>query len=219
MGDARHLRSSLVASARRYGCAPHEAEDVAHDILLSALRRSGALEALAVRGAARRHVAFVARTASRRRERERAYGRLRPGAEREAAASTGTPLTSLSPALRTTVLLLLAELDKAELRVVLGISDAALRKRFQALRARGPFTRPASAVHPADPRRRHAQVDLLPRLARRAPSPRVLGVRDPDGHGIIFSQALTSATAAATGVEPCSTDRSKTSPSSSSSPT
>ncbi len=205
MAHARTVRSNLVAAARRHGWA-HEAEDIAHDILLRALRRSVDVGGIAVHGAARRHAAFLARTAARRRDRERAYGRLRHDAEAPREDRGGTPIAELSPALRTTVHLLLAELTKAELRVVLGIGDAALRKRFQALRARAPLARPPMRTHVPSPPLRRAQLEVLPHLAKRTPSARVLGIRDPDGHGVFLAQAFTSKPAPATADASCSTD-------------
>jgi hypothetical protein len=102
----------------------------------------------------------------------------------------------LSPALRTTLLLLMSGLEKAELRLVLGVSDAALRKRFQALREHGPLARPELPIPartPAISQVRRSQVEILPRLAPAVVADgRVLAVSDPDGHGIIFSEALTS---------------------------
>lgn len=239
MSIVRVARESLVEVSRRFSRAAHEAEDLAHDLILSALRRGVALDREAlVHGAARRHGAFLARSAGRRRARETRYATesvAASGAGTVGGHDDGTPASALSPALRTTLLLLLMELEKAELRVALGVSDAALRKRFQALRAHAPLARPnlrAPVRTPILNRVRRSQVDLLPRLAAaRVASDRagrVVATSDPDGHALIFAQVLTRSSPAATGgasattdrvqskENPCSTLRSRTSRSSSS---
>lgn len=236
MEKVRAARDNLVEASRHCSRVAHEVEDLAHDILLSALGRGTPLDSDALLlGAPRRHGAFLARCAGRRRARETRYAHERVAVEEPDAASGdvgGTPMSALSPALRTTLLLLLLELEKAELRVALGISDAALRKRFQALRAHSPLARPKLCVPVrtgALNRLRSSQVQLLPQLAR-APvaQDRVVALSDPDGHGLIFSQVLTSrpgaATTAATDMtarapskgKSCSTLRLRTSRSSSS---
>ncbi len=184
---------------------------MAHDLVLSALRRGVPLEGETflqrAHGAARRHAAFLARGAGRRRAREASSAADEFVGPDSIAADTGegAPLSVLSPALRTTLLLLLLGLDKAELRVALGVSDAALRKRFQALREHGPLARPLlqlASRTPALSRLRRSQVELLPRLVA-APvgggaTQRALAVSDPDGHGLIFAEVLTRTRSTAT---------------------
>jgi DNA-directed RNA polymerase specialized sigma24 family protein len=255
MSTLRAVREALVEIARRHSRVAHEAEDLAHDILLSALRRGDPLESQAflrsLRGAARRHGAFLARSAARRRAREAREAREAHEAsgalvdavgaieavDAAAAAnrrSEAAPLSALSPSLRTTLLLLFLGLEKAELRLALGVTDAALRKRFQALRDHGPLARPDLAPPrrtPALSRLRRYQVKLLPRLAAVLVgngARRVLAASDPDGHGLIFAEALTPGRRAATTEAPatnapapekgtpCSPVRSRTSRSSSS---
>jgi hypothetical protein len=153
----------------------------------------------------------------------------------------GAPLSVLSPTLRTTLFLLFLGLEKAELCLALGVTDAALRKRFQALREHGPLARPALPIlrrTAALCQLRRSQVKLLPPLVAalagdgparpgNGPARRVLAAGDPDGHGLIFAEALTpgrlTATSDASATNertrakgsPCSTPRSRTSPSSS----
>ena len=239
MSALREIRESLVQVSRRYSRVAHEVEDLAHDILLSALRRGLALESEAFResthGAARRHAAFLARSAGRRRQREarEAEDHCTSPAGPADASDEGAPLSVLSPALRTTLLLLLQGLQKAELRLALGVSDAALRKRFQELREQAPLARPSLPLprrSPALVQLRRSQVELLPRLAATLvgdrQSGRALAASDPDGHGLIFAELLTpgrpTATSDASATNPrhakgnpCSTPRSRTSPSSS----
>jgi DNA-directed RNA polymerase specialized sigma24 family protein len=239
MPTSRDIRESLVAVSRRYSRVAHEAEDLAHDIILSALRRGSPLDSetflRSAHGAARRHGAFLARSAGRRRARE-TYG----GGEQVAGGDVdaghdvdGAALAALSPTLRTTLFLLVLGLEKAELLLALGVTDAALRKRFQALREHSPLARPYLPIAtrtPALAQLRRSQVRLLPRLAARAGdrhARRALAASDPDGHGLIFAEALTpgrsTATLAASAANdrthtkgsPCSTPKSRTSPSSS----
>lgn len=201
MSNVRAVRESLVEAARRHSRVAHEVEDLAHDVVVAALRRGLALDdesfVRGVHGAARRHGAFLARSACRRRAREvGATTDHSPSDDAERHPVEGAPLSVLSPTLRTTLLLLALGLDKAELRVALGVTDPALRKRFQALRDHAPLARPELTVPSRTPtvsRLRRSQVQLLPRLATVGdrPTARVLGAGDPDGHGIIFAEVLT----------------------------
>jgi len=243
MSSLREIRESLVHVSRRYSRVAHEVEDLAHDIVVAALRRGFALESQgfqdSARGAARRHGAFLARSAGRRRVREASDAEARAANPNDisdvadAASDTGAPLSVLSPALRTTLLLLLQGLEKAELRLALGVSDTALRKRFQELREQAPLARPSLPRLPRSPalvRLRRSQIELLPRLAATLvgdrQSGRALAASDPDGHGLIFAELLTPGRSTATSDAsatnqrrtkgtPCSTPKSRTSPSSS----
>lgn len=239
MPTLRSVRESLVEISRRHSRLAHEVEDVAHDLVLSALRRGLAIDGetflQSAHGAARRHAAFLARSAGRRRAREASCGpdvaeAVDGVGNRDHDAGEGTPLSGLSAALRTTLFLLLQGLDKAELRAALGVSDTALRKRFQALRDHAPLMRPHFSVAlrtPAHANLRRSQVALLPRLPPVSPAPRVIAASDPDGHGLIFAEVLTICPDAATSDAsppharthakgtPCSTPRSRTSASSS----
>ncbi len=200
MAGPSRVRASLVELSRRHSRVPHEVEDLAHHLVVSALRRGIALDDEAflreARGAVRRHAAFLARTAARRRKREAATD-PDAGHDDETRESEGHPLSVLSPMLRTTLALLLLGLDKAELRFVLGVSDATLRKRFQALRDPGPLARPAARIlarNAGATMLRRSQVRLVPRLAtlRAAAGARVLAFSDPDGHGIVVAERTNS---------------------------
>ena len=239
MSTLRAVRESLVEASRRYSRAAHEVEDLAHDLIVSALRRGLTLDSepflRSAQGAARRHAAFLARSAGRRRAREQRSADqpiLPSDRPPDAGEREGAPLSVLSPSLRTTLYLLFLGLEKAELCSALGVSDAALRKRFQALREHGPLARPdLPAAEPTAARSqvRRSQVKLLPRLAAVLVGDgqrRVLAASDPDGHGLIFSESLTRGPCAATSHQsanprtpvkgpPCSTPKSRTSPSSS----
>lgn len=245
VSSAHSLRASLVRVSRRHSRIANEAEDLAHDLIVSALRRGLPLDETfpdQSHGAARRHAAFLARSAVRRRARELSAPTplVDDGAARDDDDSVeAAPSSLLSPALRTTLLLLVMGLEKAELCAALGVTDAALRKRFQSLRERAPLERPEiplSERTPALVRLRQSHVEALPRLAARHAwvdaVPRILAASDPDGHGLIFAEALTRELSAATPGKsadtshgddrthrkdpPCSTHKSRTSPSSSS---
>jgi DNA-directed RNA polymerase specialized sigma24 family protein len=216
VADIREVRQALVTASRRFGRVQHEAEDVAHDVLVAGLRRGLVLESeafgRAIAASARKHAAYLARTAARRRTREHLVaddeeataGEVPPAeawAEGEDALGDALPA-----ALRTTLLLLSLGHSKSELRAALGITDEALRKRLQSLRDRAPLARPrfARQLAPA-PAVRRTQVEVLPRLMPRLDAGRgggrLLAVTDADGHGIIFSEVLTNARPAATGCD------------------
>jgi DNA-directed RNA polymerase specialized sigma24 family protein len=212
MPALREIRASLVEVSRRHSRVAHEVEDLAHDLVLAALRRGASVEDEAflqsVHGSARRHGAFLARSALRRRAREASSAGetvAKAHADAEPDVPGGAPLSVLSPALRTTLLLLLQGLEKAELRLALGVTDAALRKRFQALREYAPLARPEVSLTPRTPvlsLLRRSQAGVLRRLtvalgAALLARP-VVAASDPDGHGIIFAEALTPGRPAAT---------------------
>lgn len=180
------VRSKAVEASRRHSRVSHEVEDLAHDLLVSALSRDG-LDADFLRklpGAARKHAAFVARSAGRRRARETHVDEAD-----EESSIDGAPLSTLSPSLQTTLRLLAAGLEKNELRYALGVTDDALRKRFQELRARAPIEKPEVTKAPSSRQLRRNQVGVLTQLNVEA---RVLAASDPDEHGLIFTEVLTN---------------------------
>ena len=223
MSTLREIRASLVEVCRRYSRVAHEVEDLAHDLVVSALGRGSSLDdetfLRSARGAAQRHGAFLARSAGRRRARE-VSSASEHVADRDVDAGPdvddGVPLSVLSPTLRTTLFLLLSGLEKAELRLALGVTDAALRKRFQALREHGPLARPDFATTwrtPAVSQLRRSQVGLIRRLAVALVggdlARRVLAASDPDGHGVIFAEVLTPGRGAATSRASATNDRTR----------
>ena len=196
----------LVAASRRHSRVRDEAEDLAHDIIVAALRRGLVLEGDAfvhgIDASARRHAAFVARSAARQRARE-VLSVLALVADNHEPDGDALPSASLPLALRVTLLLLSLGHTKPELCSALGISDAALRKRLQGLRQRTPLARPRLAEPSAGSAAlRCTQLGALRHLAPRVRggrgSPRLIAVSDPDGHGIILSAALTNGRGTAT---------------------
>lgn len=110
MSTLQEIRASLVEVSRRYSRVAHEVEDLAHDIVLSALRRGSRLDdetfLRSVHGATRRHGAFLARSAGRRRAREvSSAGEHLAGAAVDTGPDVeeGAPLSVLSNSLRTTL--------------------------------------------------------------------------------------------------------------------
>lgn len=174
-----------------------EGEDLLHDVIVALLQRGVSAPSSAyLRGAVRRHAAFVSRTEARRRRRESAY-EAQPH-EHEGWSWAPEVLSALPPSLRQVAVLVAADLQRAEIAAALGISDEALRQRLSALRVRLRAS-PGARV-PARARPRELPVGLLRRalvrLRRRAPG-FVLGTHDPDGHLIAFSIAGRSRTAPA----------------------
>ena len=208
MEAIRRVRQRLVAASRRHSRVGSEVEDLAHDIILAALRRGLALEgdkfARSADASTRQHSAFLARTAARRRAREHAFAvRAETAGADPHEDGKEEPPTLLPPALKTTLCLLCLGHTKSELRFALGITDAALRKRLQGLRERAPLARPQFEERGTRfPELRRAQLaqlaQLMPRPRTGHGTRRLLAVADGDGHGLIFSEALTNGSVTAT---------------------
>jgi len=175
----------LLRLARR--CAPsHEAEDVVQDVLLGAVAagRDPADPALLpwLRGAVRKHAAFVSRTAGRRRRRDGAWFDAAP----EPSDVNGSPTDGLPPlpaGQRAVLALALAGLDRREIASLLQISDVALRQRLGALRRSIAATDtglPESfALRTGNLRHGLLRQALLPLVRGRSDG---FASHDPDGH-------------------------------------
>jgi DNA-directed RNA polymerase specialized sigma24 family protein len=184
------LYRDIVRSARRYARRPADAVDLAHDVILSALRQGvedwdAPSRRAWIAGALRRHAAFVARTEIRRRGREQLA--LAPAPAAGGKGWSDAFLGSLAPGVRRTAVLLAAGMTRREAAYVLGISDDAFRQRVAALRR-------AARAHPATAAGRvAAPLDLaVGRLrqwllgsVRRDPGV-LLGTHDPDGHLLVI---------------------------------
>jgi DNA-directed RNA polymerase specialized sigma24 family protein len=170
----------LLTLARRHTRRRDEAEDLVQAACMAALtsgrRDFGDERVMAwLAGTLRNLGAMQARFAARRRLREGEYAR------RAALAAADWPIpdpAGLPPALARTARLISAGCTRAELRWLLGISDAALRQRLTALRrvARPADAPPPSTVLPQGTVRPH----LLAAM-KRLPSAH-LGSHDPDGY-------------------------------------
>lgn len=177
--------------AERYATGPESAADLVHDVLTRALGRgiddweTPARQAW-MRGALRKHAAFVARTAARRRAREETASV--PDTEPMAARRLSpAALARLPKSLRRLATLLSADLRREELLYLLGISDQAFRQRLSAFRRvlRGIGDDDLAPQPPApstDGRRRAPLIDA----AARHQGGRVVGTHDPDGHLLLF---------------------------------
>jgi len=176
----------LLRLARRCTRSRAEAEDTVQSALLAAVaaERSDLDERRNlrwVRGAVVRIGAMTARSAARRRVRERAFAELR-GDPAMVAFAPFVVTADLSPALELTARLVAAGCTRAELCWLLGVSDAALRQRIAALRrslARQPAAGGREIVE-APPMAGGLRPALLP-AARRAPAA-VFASHDPDRH-------------------------------------
>lgn len=172
--------------ARRVARSEDDARDLVQDVLAIALGRGvedwAAPERQAwLRGAVRRHAAFVARGRARQRRRE-ALGLAVEGAAAAPWVWQASFLASLPQSLRVVAKLASADLCAAEIRWLLNLTDTALRQRLSALRKvlqkhEEPPTLPAPEAPPTfGARRPH----VLAQLRRRGG--RVIATQDPDGH-------------------------------------
>jgi DNA-directed RNA polymerase specialized sigma24 family protein len=193
----RQLYDECVRVAAASSRSADQARDLAHSVLLDAIARGAAdlstLERRAwLHGALRKHAAFEARTAARRRAREtRWHAATSPEAEREPWRFSPELLARLSPALRVIAALASADLAPREIRSVLRLSDTAFRKRSSELRR---AVREATAAGiavvcrpPAAYALGAARAELLVNL-KRHPAWAVAS-HDPDGHPLLFSRA------------------------------
>src|SRR5688572_3773670 len=127
----------LLRLARRYAFAA-EAEDIVQDAVLAAVGANvdpadtAALPWL--RGTVRRRATFIARTAARRKQRERSWAWFQPSAVEATDPPFPAPFRSLPAAQRSVLALALSGHHRREIAHALGIQDAALRQRIAALR-------------------------------------------------------------------------------------
>lgn len=200
----RELYDECVRIAAASSRNAQHARDLAHAVLLDAIARDvGDLSAPErrawLRGALRKHAAFEARTAVRRRHREARWQSAIDDAAAPAQEQGQEPwrfspelLARLSPALRVLAALASAELEPREIRSVLQLSDTAFRKRLSELRrALREATAAGIAVvcrPPAAYALGAARAELLMSL-RGQPRTWAVASHDPDGHPLIFSRA------------------------------
>ena len=190
-----HAYPDLLRYARRVSKRADEAEDILQSVLLSAVKHGRAdLNVESNRrwlmGAIRKHAAFEARSAVRRRKRESAF--YPTGPEGPANTDFSRLCDALPPALRTTARLIGAGHTKPEILWLLRISYMALRQRIADIRRRlRAFNLSADDV--AGLRgplafgliRRHL---LTPARADGV----FLASHDPDGHVFILGRASQS---------------------------
>jgi DNA-directed RNA polymerase specialized sigma24 family protein len=183
--------ADLHALARRSARRIEEADDLLQSALLAAVEAGRTDLSLPqnrkwIAGVIRRRSAFDARTAARRRNRETAWASERD--EHPASDMGGfDDLVSLSPALRTTGLLVMNGCTREEIGWLLRLPDTALRKRLsdlgKALRSRDAPGQPALAGG-------HAFGALRRALLAAVRRPGVmLASHDPDGHLFVVSRS------------------------------
>jgi DNA-directed RNA polymerase specialized sigma24 family protein len=178
--------------ARRFAATEDDARDLAQDALMIALDRgfddwSSRSRRPWLHGVLRKHAAYVARTKTRERRRERAEVHV---VAPKPAAWIWRPdfIASLPRSLRAVAMLANADLCAAEIRWLLQLNPTALRSRLAALR-RAVRAESESATLPApDPQmslgmRRAPLLAGLKRLRGRA-----VVTHDPDGHVILFRE-------------------------------
>jgi len=183
----------LLRRARKLSLRPDEAEDLLQTALLAALETNrGDLTRAENRrwltGVLRYRALHEARSAARRRHRERTCPVEPDEREVGAASEAGPFIAALPPALRTTALLALAGHTKPEIAWLLRLSDTTLRKRLSDIRRRWSGAALGRLPGFGEPRG-----DLAFGRIRRALLGRtrdtgaILATHDPDGHLFVVS--------------------------------
>jgi RNA polymerase sigma-70 factor (ECF subfamily) len=179
----------ILRVARRFTRSADEARDLVQDVLVIALARGfedwpSAERRGWLRGVVRKRAAFLVRGETRRRRREE----LPEGVGHRAGSWAWHPgfLAALPPSLRVVAALASADLCAAEIRWLLGLSNAALRQRLSALRcAVRAEAEPPTLAAPEPQLSFGAHRALLLASLRRQRSP-ALATHDPDGHAILL---------------------------------
>lgn len=195
--------STWLTVARRHSRVAEEAEDLLHDALIAAARADRLnLDKEANRrwltGVLRRHAAFQARSAVRRRQREADAepNELTTPVDPRVESWSALDLATLPRSARSVLALALHGLSRDEICAVLNLSATAFRQRLVTLRkglgqVPDAFQREALAL--AYARRQSRADDLALGLIRRAllASSSVapgLGTHDPDGHLFVLDE-------------------------------
>ena len=182
-----YLFSQLCAVAARECGDAAIAEDVVQEALLAAVRagRTDLTDSQTGRwlhGVVRNQARMTRRGATRRRQRDHDWHESR-GDDGEPATSADDVVSGLPPALRVVAALVLTGHNRQEIAYLLRLSDAALRQRIVALKAKlrdaglaAPEELTGLGLDLAFGRIRDA---LLPKLLRHGG---VFATHDPDGH-------------------------------------
>jgi RNA polymerase sigma factor (sigma-70 family) len=197
---AREMLRRLRRVAARLVGTRDEADDLVQEALLAALEQDRDLDEARflawATGVIRRSVMFRARTAGRRRRREATYAAETSAPPLPFARLPRAFIDSLPRSLQTVALLANAGVGRTEVAHVLGLSEAAVRKRISDLRrawrksGAGPDLALRSPQHrpPCGNLRRSLRSTL-----RKLPDAR-FAVADPDGHEIFLASAHKTAT-------------------------
>ena len=181
--------------AERLARRSEEADDLVQDALLAALNQKRDWDEkrfLAwASGVIRHRAMFLARTAGRRRRRDTNYAVETTSPAPPHARLPTQFIDSLPPSLQTIALLANAGLGRVEIAHLLGISDAALRKRISDLRrawresgAEPDLSLPVPQHRPPCGLLRRSLRSALQKL----PAAR-FAIADPDGHEIFLGCA------------------------------
>jgi RNA polymerase sigma-70 factor (ECF subfamily) len=193
--SARQLSTDTIAALLRVAACcsviRHEAEDLVQDVLLAAIEKgrdcgdSSFLPWAA--GAIRNRARFVARSAGRRKRRERTYSVEHERSAQPSPRFPDTFVITLPRSRRVVALLINLGMGRREIAYLLGLSDMAIRQRITGLRKAfaafaGKVECDSHPPFPADGLARRALKASLPKRGDRR-----LAVRDPDGTPIFFS--------------------------------
>ena len=182
---------ALMRVAARCSVVPHEAEDLVQDVLLSAIEKNrdcGDPSFLPwASGAIRNCARFVARTAARRKRRERAYAVEHERSAHSLPRLTDAFIATLPRSRRVVALLINLGMGRREIAYLLGLSDMAMRQRIAGVRkAFAAFAGEAASdpqgPFPANGLARRALKASLPQSRERR-----FAIRDPDGLPLFFS--------------------------------
>lgn len=183
----------LQKVAARHSRVAHEADDLVQDVLLAAIESgrdcSDARFLPWACGAIRNQARFAARSAVRRRQRERVHAALSTEASVAPLRFSDAFIAALPRSRRLVALLVNLGMSRSEIGYLLGLTDVALRQRIQGLKrtfaAFGAEERWAADTprgSPPDGPARRALKASLPRSAGRN-----FAIRDPDGIALFFA--------------------------------
>ncbi len=184
----------LRAEARRHARRAADADDLVQDALLIALEQGRGDDPAWLAGVIRNQAAMQARSAIRRRRRERAVAVDEPAVEPEREPPSAEALLSqLPPSARRVAVLALHGLNAEEIRWVLGIAETAFRQRLTRIRkALGELSPSQRAeamalAYVRDPARSaDLQFGLVRRALKAALQDRAgIGTHDADGHLLV----------------------------------
>jgi RNA polymerase sigma-70 factor (ECF subfamily) len=194
--SAQSLRQ-LRRMASRRAHSVEEADDLVQDVLIAALETGrdcdGPQFFAWASGVLKHRALFLARSAGRRRRRDANFAMdvVEAALPTSARSLPRAFVESLPLAVRTVAWLVNVGLGRAEIAVVLGISDLALRQRISVLRKAWKMSR-AHHDFIEPPRWARPPCGLLRRSLKttiaKLPSGRA-AIADPDGHGIFLKVA------------------------------